>query len=79
MGRSGLAGTVRATAVVAFKAAAYGHLGRVEQGHECVRRYRELAPGMTIANEKKYLGTILSPEAFTVYVDGLRRAGLPEE
>jgi hypothetical protein len=34
---------------------------------------------MTIANEKKYLGTILSPEAFTVYVDGLRRAGLPEE
>ena len=79
MGRSALHEQPRATAVVAFKAAACGHLGRIEEGRECVRRYRELAPGKTVAAEKGYLGTILSPEGFAVYVEGLRKAGLPDE
>jgi adenylate cyclase len=35
----------RAMAVLQLKAAACGQLGRVEEGHECVRRLRELAPG----------------------------------
>jgi tetratricopeptide (TPR) repeat protein len=68
----------RAIAVVAFKTAACGHLGRTEEGRECVRRYLERAPGNTIADEKRFPGTILSPEAFAVYVAGLRKAGLPE-
>ena len=42
----------RMTGVVAFKAAACGHLGRVEEGRECFKRYRELVPGTTAASAK---------------------------
>jgi adenylate cyclase len=67
----------RATAVVAFKAAACGHLGRVEEGRECVRRLRELRPGRTVASA---LATERLPEAVVaVLVEGYRKVGMPEE
>jgi adenylate cyclase len=69
----------RMTAVVFFKAAACGHLGRVEEGRDCVRRLHELVPGSTIGGEKRDLQGSVSPEVLALYLDGLRKAGLPEE
>jgi TolB-like protein len=69
----------RATAVLGFKAAACGHLGRVEEGGECVRRLLKLRPGFTVASAKKALGTFVSPEVLAIFLEGYRKAGLPEE
>jgi TolB-like protein len=68
----------RALAVVVIKAAACGRLGRVDEGRECVRRYCELRPGVTVANTKEIWGKFLSPEFLGSLVEGLRKAGLPE-
>jgi adenylate cyclase len=69
----------RATAVLGFKAVACGHLGRVEEGRECVRRLRELRPGFTLAGAKTSLGIFVSPEVLPIFLEGYRKAGLPEE
>jgi TolB-like protein/class 3 adenylate cyclase len=68
----------RATAVVEYKAAACGHLGRVDDGRECVRRLRELRPWSTIASVKELIGAHTSPKVLAIYIEGLRKAGLPE-
>jgi len=68
----------RATAVLGvhgYKAAACGYLGRIQEGHECVRAYRELRPGSTMARLERFY----SPEVLAFYLDGLRKAGVPEE
>jgi TolB-like protein/class 3 adenylate cyclase len=69
----------RMPAVVAIKAASCAHLGRVGDAGACVRRFCELRPGATIGSSKGTLGTSLSPEVLAAWVDGLRKAGLPEE
>jgi TolB-like protein len=69
----------RATAVVTYKAVACGYLGRVEEGRECVRRLRELRPGASVAHSKRLFGPISSPEVIAIFVEGYRKAGLPEE
>ena len=66
-------------AVIGIKAAACGHLGRIEEGRECLRRRRELRPGSTIASARPGFGRFLSPEFLAILLDGLRKAGLPEE
>jgi adenylate cyclase len=64
--------------VVAIKAAACTHLGRVDDAGACVRRFCELRPGATIGSVSATLGRSLSPEFLAVYIDGLQKAGLPE-
>jgi hypothetical protein len=66
------------TAVVMVKAAACGHLGRHDEGRECVRHVCELRPGTTVADIKRAWGRSLSPEVLAIIVGGLRKAGLPE-
>jgi hypothetical protein len=39
----------------------------------------ELQPGLTIAQYNIMYGTVFSPQILAVYVEGLRKAGLPEE
>jgi adenylate cyclase len=68
----------RAAAVLRIKAAACGLLGRIEEGRECVRRLRELVPGSTVARAKIFT-QLVAPEVRALYLDGLRKAGLPEE
>jgi len=67
------------TAVVFFKAAACGHLGRVEEGRECVRRLEELVPGSTVGRAKRGQERLASPEVLAILVEGYRKAGLSEE
>jgi len=69
----------RGMTVVEVKAAACGHLDRVEEARECIRRLRELLPGWSIANWKSGFGMIVASELRTILVDGLRKAGLPED
>jgi hypothetical protein len=57
----------RMPAVVAIKAAACAHLGRVEDASACVRRFCELRPGATIGSVRATLGTALSPKFLAVY------------
>jgi adenylate cyclase len=68
----------RMAAVVGYKAAACSHLGRVEDGRECVRRWHELVPGITVASVKRALEGLIPPEVLAILVEGYRKAGLPE-
>ena len=65
-------------AVLRFKAAACGQLGRIEEGRECVRRLRELDPGSSVAGATIFAQRV-APEVGALYLGGLRKAGLPEE
>jgi hypothetical protein len=65
--------------VVSFKAAACGHLGRVEAARECVRRLGEIRPSLTIGNLEAMVAPVVLPEVLAHWVAGLRKAGLPEE
>jgi adenylate cyclase len=52
-----------------------GYLGRVEEAREWVKR---LKPAMTIADFTAYMGRFTSAGTLAVWVEGFRRAGLPE-
>ena len=69
----------RMTAVVGVKAVACVCLGRVEEGRECVRRFRELRPGASLAGGRKVWDRVFSPELLVIWIECLRKAGLPEE
>jgi adenylate cyclase len=70
----------RSTAVVGIKAAACGQLDRLEEGNEYVRRFCALNPGWSTATGlREVMGKIISPEFLDVWIEGLRKAGLPEE
>jgi tetratricopeptide (TPR) repeat protein len=58
-------------------AASYALAGRLDQAQNLVMRMRELNPALCISNLKD-LFPLRRPEDFTKWVDGLRKAGLPE-
>ena len=63
-----------------IKAVACAHLGRVQQARECARRILELQPAFTISEwQRTYAAFMCSPETLAMCVDGLRKAGLPEQ
>ena len=53
-------------------------LGHIAEARDWLERLLELQPGLTIAKYKAY-ATFFAPELLAVYLDGLRKAGLPEE
>jgi class 3 adenylate cyclase len=53
------------------------HLGRIEEGHDCLRRMFHFEPGLTIARVKASARRFPT-ELLNRYVEGLRKAGLPE-
>jgi adenylate cyclase len=69
----------RHTAAVGFKTVALGHLGRTKEGRATIKRLRELRPGFTASGAQKVLGTFASPEVVAIFLEGYRKAGLPEE
>jgi adenylate cyclase len=69
----------RMTAVVYFKTAACGRLGRTDEGRDCIRRLNELVPGSTVASAMRRQARFVSPEVSAIFIEGYRKAGLPEE
>jgi adenylate cyclase len=61
-----------------FKASSCAHLGHIEQARDCLSRVLEVEPGLTIARVKASAPPF-PPELLARYVEGLRKAGLPEE
>jgi tetratricopeptide (TPR) repeat protein len=56
-----------------------GYLGRTEEAREWIVRLLEVNPVHTVAWFKAYGEKFLSAATLGVWVEGLRRAGLPEE
>jgi adenylate cyclase len=61
-----------------LKASALAHLSRIEEAHDCLKRMLDLEPGSTVARVKAFAPPF-PPELLNRYVEGLRKAGLPEE
>jgi len=55
----------------------YAQLGRIEEARYWLERLLVCQPGLTIAKYKAY-ASFFQPEVFAVFVEGLRKAGLPE-
>jgi TolB-like protein/tetratricopeptide (TPR) repeat protein len=68
----------RYTAGIRIKIVLCAHIGRTEEARSWLKRLLELQPGLTIREFNLYAATFVSPELTSVYVDGLRKAGLPE-
>jgi len=58
------------------KAVSYAHLGRISEARDALQCLLEFQPWLTISNLAL---PSLAPELIAVYVDGLRKAGMPEE
>jgi TolB-like protein len=60
------------------KVTSLAHLGRIKEARDCLGRMLELEPGLTIARWKAS-APHYQPELLARYVEGLRKAGLPEQ
>src|SRR5437588_1706024 len=61
-----------------FKVTLFGLMGRREEGRELLKRLLEFHPGLTVASFKAFYSRLFTPEVVAVHVEGLRKAGLPE-
>jgi len=61
------------------RVAACAHLGRIEEARDGLERLLELQPDLTIAKFKALYAVTLPPKVLDIYVEGYRKAGLPEE
>ena len=62
-----------------MKAATCGLLGRVEEGHIWVGRLLAVNPGTTVSIMRLLYGVFMKkPGCLEAFLDGLRKAGLPE-
>jgi TolB-like protein/class 3 adenylate cyclase/Flp pilus assembly protein TadD len=59
------------------KAVAFAHLDRIEEARAALRQLVEAQPG-AIAQFRAFSSGFFSPERTAIYVEGLRKAGLPE-
>jgi len=64
----------------ALRVAAASHAlsGRIEGAQKAIARMRQLDPDLCISNLRDRLPTLRRPEDFARYVEGLRKAGVPE-
>lgn len=62
-----------------YKLVACAHLGRVTEARELLRQVLALEPRLTIAGLKAYPGMTVTPKIFSIWAEGFRKAGLPEE
>jgi adenylate cyclase len=62
----------------ALLAAGYGQMGLFEEAREAWRELLRVNPGYSIVQRRKVL-PYKNPEDFELFVEGLRKAGLPEE
>jgi hypothetical protein len=64
-----------------MKVSSCGMLGRIAEAQVYVRRLLTVNPGVTVALQRVYWEKPLQrcPQALEAHLEGLRRAGLPEE
>ena len=62
----------------ALLAASYGQMGLFEKAREAWRELLRVNPGYSIEQRRKVM-PYKNPEDFELFVEGLRKAGLPEE
>src|SRR5258706_131209 len=67
-----------AAAAASVAAPSHALAGRLEQAQKAMARLRQIDPALRISNLRDVL-TLLRPEDMARYVEGLRKAGLPEE
>jgi tetratricopeptide (TPR) repeat protein len=60
------------------KVVACAHLDRLEEARETLSQCIEPQPGLTMARFRELWSRAWSPEIMAMYVEGLRKAGLPE-
>jgi TolB-like protein/Tfp pilus assembly protein PilF len=75
--------TQNSAAVLRYRAACLGLLGRLEEGRETVRRLLELVPDFTIARARRHIefdmnNIFKTPGVADSFYEGLRRSGVPE-
>ena len=63
---------------VRVSAASHALAGRLKRARETVARMRRLDPNLRISNLKDWLPTFRRPEDLARYLEGLRKAGVPE-
>jgi TolB-like protein len=62
-----------------FKAATCGLLGRLDEGRAWVGRLLSVNPDTTVSSMRLYYGIMMKkPECLEAFLDGMRKAGLPE-
>jgi adenylate cyclase len=61
-----------------IRAASCAHLGRIEEARDWLGRMLEIEPGLTLARVRASVPQF-SPELLARYIEGLRKAGLPEQ
>ena len=61
------------------KVVACAHLGLVKEVNSEIARLLELQPDLTVARFTARYAVTLPPEVLDIYVEGYRKAGLPEE
>jgi TolB-like protein/class 3 adenylate cyclase len=66
-------------AALRTKAIACAHLDRIEDAQEAVRHLLGLQPWNTLARTQQFYARLFGSQAAAIYVEGLRRAGMPEE
>jgi hypothetical protein len=64
-----------------LKLVCLAHLGSTDDAREWLKHVLALQPGLTIAGWKASFAatSVLSPELLSLYTDGLRKAGVPEQ
>jgi adenylate cyclase len=67
------------TNAMIVRTAACGHLERREEAREWVGRIRQTAPQLTVSSIKQFLSGFFIPDALAHQVDGLAKAGLPQQ
>jgi adenylate cyclase len=66
-------------AALRTKAIACAHLDRIEDPREAVRHLLSLQPWNTVARTAQFYARLFGSQASAIYVEGLRKAGMPEE
>jgi adenylate cyclase len=64
---------------IRYKVVALAHLGRIAEARHALERELELHRGLTIAAVHAHYAPAFAPELLAVFVEGYRKAGLPEE
>jgi TolB-like protein/Tfp pilus assembly protein PilF len=65
-------------AVLRAAAASYALGGRIAEAEKTMERLRQLDPGLRVSNLEEVMPPFRRPEDRSKYIEGLRKAGLPE-